>query len=132
MDELEEIRKRRIEELKKKVEHTNYPTEPVEITDADFGHFVEKYPLTVIDCWAPWCGPCRRIAPVIEELAKSLQGKVVFGKLNTDTNHLTSMKYQISAIPTLLVFQNGNLVDRIVGALPKEQIVERIKTKIQG
>lgn len=132
MDELEEIRKRRIEELKKEIEHTNYPSEPVEITDAEFGYFVEQHPLVVIDCWAPWCGPCRRIAPVIEELASSMQGKVVFGKLNTDDNRLTSMEYQISAIPTLLVFQNGNLVDRVVGALSKEQIVERIKPRIQG
>ncbi|MBP2029857.1 thioredoxin 1 [Methanohalophilus levihalophilus] len=132
MDELEEIRKKRIEELKKDVERSNFPSTPVEITDAEFGYFIEKYPVAVIDCWAPWCGPCRRIAPVIEELAASMQGKVVFGKLNTDLNRVTSMEYQISAIPTLLVFQNGKLSERIVGALPKEQIVEKITPLIQG
>ncbi len=132
MDELEAIRQKRIEELKMDIEHNNYPSTPVEITDAEFGDFVKKYPLVVIDCWAPWCGPCLRIAPVIEELAASMQGKVVFGKLNTDLNRVTSKEYQISAIPTLLVFQSGNLAENIVGALPKEQIVEKINSRIQG
>lgn len=74
----------------------------------------------IIDCWAPWCGPCRSLAPIIEELAKEFEGKIAFGKLNTDENENIPMRFNISAIPTLLVFKNGEMVDRIVGAGNKE------------
>ena len=98
------------------------PNTPLTITDADIEDAVKKYNTIVVDCWAPWCGPCRIVAPVIEELAKEMQGKVVFGKLNVDENPATSAKHQIMSIPTLLVFKNGNLVDRLVGAYPKEEL----------
>jgi len=81
----------------------------------------------VIDCWAPWCGPCRMIGPVIEELAREMKGKIVFGKLNVDENQQTSMKYKIMSIPTLLVFKNGALVDRFVGAMPKAMLIQKLK-----
>jgi thioredoxin 1 len=88
---------------------------------------MKKYPTIVIDCWAPWCGPCRMIGPVIEELAKEMKGKIVFGKLNVDENQQTSLKYKIMSIPTLLVFKNGNLVDRFVGAMPKDMLIQKLK-----
>ncbi|UCF13060.1 MAG: thioredoxin [Thermoplasmatales archaeon] len=100
---------------------------PLKITDADIENNIKKYETIVIDCWAPWCGPCRMVHPIIEELAKEMQGKIVFGKLNVDENPMTSAKHQIMSIPTLLVFKNGNLVDRIVGAIPKEMLKERIE-----
>lgn len=74
----------------------------------------------VVDCWAPWCGPCRMMSPVIDELATDLKGKITFGKLNTDENQDMAMKYQVQAIPTLLIFKDGKLADRKVGALPKK------------
>jgi thioredoxin 1 len=74
----------------------------------------------VIDCWAPWCGPCRMMGPVIEELAADYKGKITFGKLNTDENQEVAAKYGIQAIPTLLIFKDGKLADRKVGALPKK------------
>jgi len=128
MDELEEIRKRKLEQMKvqymkgDKNMSENLPNSPLEITDADIESTLSKYETIVIDCWAPWCGPCRMVAPVIEELAKELHGKIVFGKLNVDENPSTSMKHRIMSIPTLLVFKNGNLVDRLVGAYPKEEL----------
>jgi thioredoxin 1 len=105
----------------------NTPDAPLTITDADIDESVKKYNTIVIDCWAPWCGPCRMVGPVIEELAKEMQGKIVFGKLNVDENPTTSMKHQIMSIPTLLVFKNGNLVERLVGAYPKEELRKKLE-----
>jgi len=134
MNELEEIRKRKLEQMKEqylkgeKNMSENLPNAPLEITDADIDNAIKKYKTIVIDCWAPWCGPCRMVAPVIEDLAKEMQGKVVFGKLNVDENPGTSTKHQIMSIPTLLVFKNGNLVDRLVGAYPKEELKKKLET----
>ncbi len=86
MDELESIREKKLEELKKQyLKRGNtmvdeMPNTPVDITDADFEEAIQKYDTLVVDCWAPWCGPCRMVAPVIEELATEMQGKIVFGK----------------------------------------------------
>ena len=108
-DELEDIKKRKLEQLKKqymnggKNMNENMPDTPLKLTDADFDEAIKKYNTIVIDCWAPWCGPCRMVAPVIEELAKEMQGKIVFGKLNVDENPVISTRYQIMSIPTMLV-----------------------------
>lgn len=104
-----------------------WPDTPIHLLDADIDETMKKYPTIVIDCWAPWCGPCRMIGPVIEELAKEMKGKIVFGKLNVDENPQTSMKHKIMSIPTLLVFKNGVLVDRFVGAMPKDRLIQKLK-----
>lgn len=104
----------------------NIPDTPLEINDADFDDSIKKYKTIVIDCWAPWCGPCRMVSPIIDELAKEMQGKIVFGKLNVDENPRVSMKHQIMSIPTLLVFKNGNLIDRVVGAYPKQELKKKL------
>jgi len=133
-DELEEIKKRKMEQLKKqfmlggKNMSKNMPDKPLEITDADFDDSVKKFKTIVIDCWAPWCGPCRMVSPIIDELAKEMQGKIVFGKLNVDENPKVSMKHQIMSIPTLLIFKNGNLIDRMVGAYPKQELKKKLET----
>ena len=88
--------------------------------DHNFVELVQKYQLIVVDCWAPWCGPCLMVAPIIEELAEAYKGKIVFGKLNTDENQEIMKEYNIFSIPTLLIFKNGKLRDRIVGAMPKD------------
>ena len=131
--ELEEIKKKKIEQLKKQYMfggakmNENMPDTPIKVTDADFDEIIKKYDTVVVDCWAPWCGPCLMVAPAVEELAKEMQGKIVFGKLNVDENQMTSMKYQIMSIPTLLIFKNGNLVDRIIGAMPKQMLKPKIE-----
>jgi thioredoxin 1 len=132
-DELEEIRKRKMEQLKKQYikggtnMEVNMPNIPIKLTDTDIDDAIKKYSIIVIDCWAPWCGPCRMVAPVIDELAREMHGIFVFGKLNVDENPLTSAKHQIMSIPTLLVFKNGNLVDRLVGAFPKEELKKKLQ-----
>lgn len=132
MDELDALRKKRLEQLEErymkgeKRMEGNLPNVPLKVTDADIDQHIGKYEMIVIDCWAPWCGPCRMVGPVIEELAKEMQGKIVFGKLNVDENPQTSMKHQIMSIPTLLVFRNGALVDRLVGALPKDALKQKL------
>lgn len=95
---------------------------PVDLTGAGLKEFIRNHPAAVVDCWAPWCGPCRMVAPVIEELAREYSGKIAFGKLNVDENQPAAMEYQIMSIPTLLVFKNGKLVDQIIGALPKKSL----------
>ncbi len=132
MNELNEIRKRKLEELKKQYMNRgskmseNFPNTPIKITDADINENIKKYPNLVVDCWAPWCAPCRIIGPIIEELAKEMQGTIVFAKLNVDENQATSIKYQIMSIPTMLIFKNGNLVDKLIGAMPKDQLKHKL------
>ena len=131
MDELEILRKKKLEELRKRYmegEKQEIPDKPLEVNDANFEEIVIKHKNVAIDCWAPWCGPCLMIAPVIEELAKELKGKVVFGKLNVDENQRTAMRFNIVSIPTILLFKDGKLVVRIIGAMPKEFIVENLKS----
>lgn len=121
-EELEKIRQAKLREMMKKsksFEEEVLINKPVEVTDATFNETVQNHPLVVIDCWAAWCGPCRMITPIIEELAREYAGKVVFGKLDVDKNRAVTMQYQIRSIPTLIVFSHGKLVDRIMGALPK-------------
>jgi thioredoxin 1 len=127
MDETEKIKKKMMEDIMADSSKSNgWPDAPVEVGDSNFNDFVDKYPIAVIDCWTPWCGPCRMIAPVIEELSQEMTGQVAFGKLNTDENQGTARNFNIYAIPTLLVFKGGQMVDQIVGALPKEQLKQRL------
>lgn len=133
MNDLEEIRKKKLEQLKKQYMNggknmsENWPDKPLHITDADMDEHIKKYDTIVIDCWAPWCGPCRMVEPIIEELAVEMQGKIAFGRLNVDENPATSAKHQIMSIPSLLVFKNGGLVDVIVGAMPKEILKSKLE-----
>jgi thioredoxin 1 len=132
LDELDEIKKRKMEkmmsDMKKSVEPSvQFPDKPVVITDDTVDAAAAQYPVFVLDCWAEWCGPCRTIGPIIEELAREMKGKVVFGKLNVDQNMQTANKHRISAIPTMLVFKNGKPVDKIIGAYPKATLAGKIQ-----
>ena len=99
----------------------------VAVTDATFAAQVEHSPLpVVVDLWAEWCAPCRMVAPVIEELAGELAGRVRFAKLNVDENPATAARFGVRSIPTLLVLREGREIDRIVGALPKSEIQKRL------
>ena len=100
---------------------------PQDVTDQTFEQEVIKSERPVlVDFWAPWCGPCRMVAPIVEELAGEYEGKVDFYKLNTDENPKVSMQYQIRSIPTLLVFKSGEPVQQIVGFRPKSDLKKRL------
>ena len=95
---------------------------PCDLTDTTFTKFVKDNSMAVVDVWAPWCGPCRFVSPVVEDIARDYTGRISFGKLNVDQNQKIAAQYGITSIPTLLVFRNGQLVDRIIGAMPRERL----------
>lgn len=125
--ELDEIRQKKLKEMMKMIEETKtggngFPDAPVIVTDSNFEATLRKYPNVVVDCWAAWCGPCRMLSPTIDAMAKDYKGKVVFAKLNTDENFETASRFRIMSIPTLLYFKDGKLVDKTVGALPRQML----------
>ena len=100
----------------------------VTVTDADFEQEVEKHAgVAVVDFWATWCGPCRMIAPILEQLSVEYEGKVRVAKLDVDTNQKTSMRFNVRSIPTLLFFKDGKLVDQVIGAVPKAALVAKFQ-----
>jgi len=103
----------------------------IEITDANFDEVVLKSSKPVlVDFWAEWCGPCRMVGPVVEELAKEYEGKVVIGKMNVDFNPKVSMDYGIMSIPALLFFKDGKVVDKQVGAVPKHVLANKLNAQV--
>ena len=116
MDELERIKIKKMKELMDKM------LKPIEINETNFKEVIFKYDNVVVDFWAEWCGPCRMIAPIIDELAKEYAGKVIFAKLNVDEAENIAIEYGISAIPTLIFFKKGKPVDMMVGVHSKNEI----------
>ncbi len=130
MDELERIREKKMAELRQRASvqpQVSAPSEPFVLSDATFDQEVARNGLLLVDFWAPWCGPCRMVAPVIRQLAKDYRGKVAFGKLNTDENPTVSLRFRVMSIPTLMLFKNGRPVDMLVGAAPRPTIERMIQ-----
>ena len=129
-EELERIKRAILQEMMRgrnsKKQGKSLSNKPMQVTDATFKEIIRNHPLVVVDCWAPWCAPCHMVAPVVEEMARDYAGRILFGKLNVDENREVATRYQIMGIPTLLVFKNGKLVDRIVGAMPRQTLEPKI------
>ena len=132
-DELEAIKQKKLAELQREAAakaSMSDLTEPIVLTDSNFASEVRKYPLMIVDLWAPWCGPCRMVSPIIEQLAREYSGKVAFGKVNVDENQRIAASFGIQSIPTLMIFKAGKVVDVIIGAMPKAQIEIKLKQQL--
>jgi thioredoxin 1 len=99
---------------------------PTDVTDATFAQFLKQHPNVVLDAWAEWCPPCKKLDPVLRELAAEYGDQVAIAKLNTDENEQTAMRYGIMSLPTILVFRNGERIDQMVGMQPKESLRARL------
>jgi thioredoxin 1 len=105
-------------------------SKPIEITDANFEEILGSDKPVLVDFWAEWCGPCRMVGPIVEELASDYEGKAVIGKVDVDTNPEVSAKFGIRSIPTLLVFKGGEIVDKQIGAVPKNILSQKLDAQI--
>jgi thioredoxin 1 len=139
-DEINEIMQKKMKQFKEKMNdtETNYKTNketyhniPIILTDYNFTESVNKFQFLIVDFWAAWCGPCKMVSPIIEQLSNELAGKAVFGKLNVDENPNVSNAFGIQSIPTIIIFKNGKAVDRIIGAMTKSQLLLKISNHIE-
>lgn len=105
--------------------------EPLNLDDANFTQTINKYPLLLVDFWAPWCGPCRMMSPIIDQVGKEYIGKLVVGKVNVDENPNISGQFGISSIPTLILFKRGQAVNNIIGSVSKGRIDEMVGMHIE-
>ena len=132
-DELEAIKHKKMAELQKEAATKalmSSITEPIVLTDSNFASEVTKYPVMLVDFWAPWCGPCRMVTPMIEQLSREYSGRAAFGKVNVDENQRIAATFGIQSIPTLMIFKGGKAVDVIIGAIPKAQIEMKLKQQL--
>ncbi len=102
----------------------------IEITDASFAELIKSEKPVLVDFWAEWCGPCKMIGPVVEEIAGEYEGKAIVGKLDVDANSAVPSNFGIRSIPTLMIFKNGEMVDKIVGAVPKHILTSKLEAHI--
>ena len=117
---------KKLQELITEKEQLKNIKEPLVLDDSTFSQTINKFPLTLVDFWASWCGPCRMMSPIIDEIGKDYLGKLVVGKINVDENPLVAGQFGISSIPTLLLFKRGQVVNKIIGSVPKNKIAEMI------
>ena len=132
-DELEAIKNKKLAELQKEADTKammSSITEPLVLTDSNFASEVTKYPIMLVDFWAPWCGPCRMVSPIVEQLSREYSGRVAFGKVNVDENQRIATSFGIQSIPTLMIFKGSKAVDVMVGAMPKAQVEMKLKQQL--
>lgn len=123
--EVDRIKKAKILAMLERAQNQKLTSKPILLTDSNFYSEITKHKLIVIDFWATWCGPCRMVGPLVEELAAEYAGKVAFGKLNVDENTMVPSRFGVRGIPTLIVFKDGQIVDTLVGACSKSHIVSK-------
>ncbi|HIH97305.1 MAG TPA: thioredoxin [Thermoplasmata archaeon] len=126
-DEIDEIKRRMLEGMAKQ----SYPSEPLRMDERSFEQTLSDYPVVVVDCYADWCAPCRMMSPMIKELSREFQGKIVFGKVNIDESREIAVQFGVQSIPTLLIFKENKLVDRVIGVVQKDRLAEHLLQYVQ-
>lgn len=133
-EELRIINEKRMKKLQQIVDEKELLKnikEPLNLDDSNFAQTINKYPLLLVDFWAPWCGPCRMMSPIIDQVGKEYIGKLVVGKVNVDENPNISGQFGISSIPTLILFKRGQAVNNIIGSVSKSRIDEMVKIHLE-
>jgi thioredoxin 1 len=131
-DEINEIMQKKMKQYKEKMNDTETNNHiPIILNDYNFTESVNKFQFLIVDFWAAWCGPCKIISPMIEQLSNELAGKAVIGKLNVDENPNVSNAFGIQSIPTIIIFKNGKAIDRIIGAMTKSQLLLKISNHME-
>jgi thioredoxin 1 len=128
---INEKRMKKLQEIVNEKELLKNIKEPLNLDDSNFAQTINKYPLLLVDFWAPWCGPCRMMSPVIDQVGKEYIGKLVVGKVNVDENPNISGQFGISSIPTLILFKRGQVVNNIIGSVSKSRIDEMVKMHLE-
>ena len=105
---------------------------PITLTDYNFAESVKRHSVLIADFWASWCGPCKMVSPVIDQLSDELAGKAVFGKINVDDNPRVSSAFGIQSIPTIIIFKNAQAIDRVIGAMTRTQLISKISPHIEN
>lgn len=124
---INEKRMKKLQQLINEKELLKNIKEPLNLGDNTFFETINKFPLMLVDFWAPWCGPCRMMSPIIDQIGKDYLGKLVVGKMNVDENPLIGRQFSISSIPTLILFKRGKEVNKVIGSVSKNKIDEMVK-----
>ncbi|HEY7778408.1 MAG TPA: thioredoxin [Nitrososphaeraceae archaeon] len=128
---INEKRMKKLQQIINEKEVLKNIKEPLDLDDSNFTQTINKFPLLLVDFWAPWCGPCRMMSPIIDQVGKEYIGKLVVGKVNVDENPNISSQFGISSIPTLILFKRGQAVNNIIGSVSKSRIDEMVRTHIE-
>jgi thioredoxin 1 len=128
---INEKRMKKLQQIVNEKELLKNIKEPLNLDDSNFAQTINKYPLLLVDFWAPWCGPCRMMSPIIDQVGKEYIGKLVVGKVNVDENPNISGQFGISSIPTLILFKRGQAVNNIIGSVSKSRIDELVKIHLE-
>lgn len=124
---INEKRMKKLQQLINEKELLRNIREPLNLEDSTFFQIINKFPIMLVDFWASWCGPCRMMSPIIDQIGKDYLGKLVVGKINVDENPLITRQFSISSIPTLMLFKSGKEVNKIIGSVSKNKIDEMVK-----
>ena len=128
---INEKRMKKLQQIVNEKELLKNIKEPLNLDDSNFAQTINKYPLLLVDFWAPWCGPCKMMSPIIDQVGKEYIGKLVVGKVNVDENPNISGQFGISSIPTLILFKRGQAVNNIIGSVSKSRIDEMVKMHLE-
>lgn len=128
---INEKRMKKLQQIVNEKELLKNIKEPLNLDDSNFDPTINKYPLLLVDFWAPWCGPCRMMSPIIDQVGKEYIGKLVVGKVNVDENPHISGQFGISSIPTLILFKRGQVVNNIIGSVSKGRIDEMVRMHLE-